>query len=322
MKAIRVHQTGGPEVLTLDDIADPQPGPGQVLIRQRAIAVNFIDVAFRTGLYKGPPLPFVPGVEGAGEIAAIGDAVTGFTVGERVAAVAGPNAYSELRVVPAQRVVKVPKEITDTVAGGTLSRGLTAWFLLRRTFAVRAEQNILWHAAAGGLGLIAGQWAAHLGANVIGTVGSSAKEEVARQHGYSHIINYRSEDVSVRIGELTNGRGVDVVYDPVGKDTYLQSIRSLRKFGTWVSFGNASGVVPPLDLNSLQKGSIYITRPTLFDYIEEPSDLQTGAREYFDLVGQGVIAIDEAQTMPLSRAADAHRALQDRDRKGVVVLIP
>jgi NADPH:quinone reductase len=322
MKAIRVHETGGPEVLRLEDLPDLQPGPEQVLIRQSAIGVNFIDTYFRSGLYKGPPLPFTPGVEGAGEIAALGKGATSFDIGDRVAALAGPSSYAEFRVVPAHRVVRVPKSVNDKIAGGTLGRGLTAWFLLRRTFPVQRGQIILWHAAAGGLGLIAGQWAAHLGATVIGTIGSASKEQTARQHGYSHIINYRTEDVPARVREITGGKGADVVYDGVGKDTYLQSIQSLRKFGTWVSFGNASGIVPPLDLTSLQKGSIYITRPTLFDYIEDQTDLETGAQEYFDLVGRGIISADALLSIPLSQAPEAHRLIESRDRVGVIILVP
>lgn len=322
MKAVRIRETGGPDVLHLEDVPDPQPGPGQVLIRQTAIGVNFIDAYFRSGLYKGPPLPFVPGVEGAGEVAALGDGVTSFALGERVAAIAAPSSYAELRVVSAQRLVRVPDEVSDIVAGGTLGRGLTAWFLLRRTFSVRQGHTILWQAAAGGLGLIGGQWAAHLGATLIGAVGSPAKEKIARQHGYAHIINYRTEDVPARVREITGGKGVDVVYDGVGKDTYLQSVQSLRKFGTWVSFGNASGVVPPLDITSMQKGSIYITRPTLFDYIEEPADLQTGAQEYYDLIAKGIVTVEEVHRIPLARAPDAHRLLEDRQRTGVVVLVP
>lgn len=322
MKAICVHEIGGPDVLRFEEMPNPQPGPGQVLIRQRAVAVNFIDTYFRSGLYKAPSLPFVPGVEGAGEVAALGEGVTNFRVGERVAYVANLGAYAELRVVAADRLVKVPDAVSDYLAGAALARGLTAWFLLRRTFPVRPGQTILWHAAAGGLGLIAGQWAAHLGANVIGTVGSPDKEKIARANGYHHIINYRTEDFATVVRQITGGKGIDVVYDGVGKDTYLKSIQSLRKFGTWVSFGNASGVVPPLDITSLQKGSIFITRPTLFDYIEERENLEAGAKEFFDLIGQRVISIKNVQSLPLSKAAEAHRLLEGRERTGVIALAP
>jgi NADPH:quinone reductase len=322
MKAICVHEIGGPDVLRFEEMPNPQPGPGQVLICQRAVAVNFIDTYFRSGLYKAPSLPFVPGVEGAGEIAALGEGVASFEVGERVAYVANLGAYAELRVVAADRLVKVPDAVSDYLAGAALARGLTAWFLLRRTFPVRPGHTILWHAAAGGLGLIAGQWAAHLGAIVIGTVGSLDKEKIARANGYHHVINYRTEDFAAVVRQITDGKGVDVVYDGVGKDTYLKSMQSIRKFGTWVSFGNASGVVPPLDITSLQKGSIFITRPTLFDYIEERENLEAGAKEFFDLIGQGVISIKNVQSLPLSKAAEAHRLLEGRERTGVIALVP
>jgi NADPH:quinone reductase len=324
MKAIRIHETGGPDVLRYEDVPDPQPAPGQVLVRQSAIGVNFIDAYIRSGLYKGPPLPFIPGVEGGGEVAALGDDVTSLAVGERVTAIGPPGSYAELRVVPAQRLVRGPPTVSDIIGGGTLARGLTVWFLVRRTFPIKRGHTVLWQAAAGGLGLIGGQWAAHLGATLIGTVGSPVKEKIARQHGYTHIINYRTEDVPARVREITGGKGVDVAYDGVGKDTYLQSVQSLRKFGTWVSFGNASGVVPPLDITAMQKGSIYITRPTLFDYIEDPADLQAGAQEYFDLIARGVITTGGLQRIPLSRAAEAHRLLEDqkRQRTGMVVLVP
>lgn len=322
MKAVRVHQTGGPEVLQFEDVPGPMPGPGEIVLRQRAAGVNFIDAYVRSGLYAGPPPPFIPGIEGAGEVAAIGEGVTGFSVGERVAAVAGPGAYAELRAVPATRLLNVPKTVSDLAAGGMLARGLTAWFLLRRTFAVTPGQTILWHAAAGILGTIAGQWAAHLGATVFGTVGSPEKEHIARSHGYLHVINYRVEDVPARVRDITGGKGADVVYDGVGKDTYLKSIQSLRKFGTWVPFGNASGIIPPLAITSLQKGSIYITRPTLFDYIEERADLEAGAREYFDLVGRGVISLEGERALPLAHAAEAHRLLESRERTSLIVLVP
>lgn len=322
MKGVRVKHTGGPEVLQCEDVPDPLPGPGEILIRQHAVGVNFIDAHLRSGLYAGPLLPFIPGIEGAGEIVAIGEGVTNFRIGERVTAIAGPGAYAELRVVPAARALKVPETVNELAAGATLARGLTAWFLLRRAFPVRPGQTILWHAAAGILGTIAGQWAGHLGATLIGTVGSPEKELIARSHGYRHVINYSSEDVPARVREITAGKGADVVYDGVGKDTFLKSIRSLCKFGTWVSFGNASGVVPPLDITSLQKGSIYITRPTLFDYIEEPADLEAGAREYFDLVSRGLISIEGEHRVRLAQAAEAHRLLESRERTGVVVLVP
>ena len=248
--------------------------------------------------------------------------MSNFRAGERVAYVGQSWCIRRIARRRCDRLVKVPDAVSDLPCGCSARTWPYGMVPFTPHVPVRPGQTILWHAAAGGLGLIAGQWAAHLGANVIGTVGSPDKEKIARANGYHHIINYRTEDFAAVARQITGGKGVDVVYDGVGKDTYLKSIQSLRKFGTWVSFGNASGVVPPLDITSLQKGSIFITRPTLFDYIEERENLEAGAKEFFDLIGQGVISIKDAQSLPLSKAAEAHRLLEGRERTGVIALVP
>ncbi|MEZ5811517.1 MAG: quinone oxidoreductase [Rhizobiaceae bacterium] len=321
-KAIVVHETGGPEVLSWQEREVPSPGAGEVTVAHKAVGLNFIDVYFRTGLYPAPGgLPFVPGNEGAGVVTALGEGVRGLKEGDRVA-YAGPiGAYAETRNIAADRLVKVPDGISDEQAAAIMLAGMTVWYLLRRTFRVEKGNTILVHAAAGGVGLIAGQWASHIGATVIGTAGSAEKAELAKANGYDHVINYRTEDFVERVREITGGKLCDVVYDSVGKDTFPGSLDCIRPLGMWVSFGQSSGALPPVNLALLsQKGSLFATRPTLFTYIAERAELETAAGELFDLVGSGVIKVRVGQTFPLSDAAGAHRALEARKTTGATVL--
>jgi NADPH2:quinone reductase len=323
VKAIVIRETGGPEQMSYEDIDLAAPGPGEARIRHGAIGLNFIDVYFRTGLYKAPSFPFTPGGEGAGTVVAVGPGVTDVAVGDRVAAAQGFGAYAEERNMPADRLVKLPDAVDDRTAAAMMLKGMTAQYLLRQTFRVRPEHTILFHAAAGGVGLIAGQWAKHLGCTVIGTVGSEDKAELARENGYTHVINYRTENFVERVKEITGGKGCDAVYDSIGKDTFMQSLDCLKRRGMAVLFGQSSGPVPPLDLNILnQKGSLYVTRPTLFAYSATRPELLATAGELLDLVAKGVIRIQINQEFPLAAAADAHRALESRATTGATVLIP
>jgi NADPH2:quinone reductase len=320
--AMRVHRTGGPEALQWEEIDLPAPGPGEALLRQTAIGVNFIDVYERTGYYP-LPLPFVPGGEGAGVVEAVGPGVTGVAVGDRVAYQNVKGAYAERRLVPADRLVRLPDDIDDRQAAAMLLKGMTAQYLLRRTFPVEAGQTILFHAAAGGVGSIACQWAASLGATVIGTVGSAAKAELAREHGCAHVINYRTENFVDRVREITGGKGVAAVYDSVGADTFPASLDVLQPRGIFVSFGQSSGPVPPLTTQLLlQKGSLYVTRPTLAHYAATREDLESTADDLFAVVLSGRVKILLNQTFPLAEAADAHRALEGRQTTGATVLLP
>ena len=321
---VRVHEVGGPEVLRFEQVEVGKPGPGQARLRQTAVGLNFIDVYFRTGLYPAPGLPFTPGLEGAGVVEAIGEGVTEVAVGDRVAYAAPPiGAYAEARLMQADRLVRLPDAIGDQQAAAMMLKGMTAHYLLRRTFPVKAGQTILFHAAAGGVGLIACQWARHLGARVIGTVGSEAKAELARAHGCDVPIRYDREDVVARVRELTDGKGVPVVYDSVGKDTFEQSLDCLAPRGMLVAFGQSSGNIPPLNLGVLsQKGSLYVTRPTLMTYTAARDDLLATARELFDVVQSGAVRIEINQTFALRDAADAHRALEGRQTTGSTVLLP
>ncbi len=323
VKAIRVKECGGPEVLEWTEVDQPKPGPGEALIRQKAIGLNFIDVYFRTGLYKAPMMPFSPGNEGAGDVLAVGDGVTDLKPGDRVAYAATIGAYAEERVIPADRLVKIPDAISYETAAGMMLKGMTAQYLLRRTYKVKPGDTILFHAAAGGVGLIACQWANHLGATVIGTVGSEEKAELARAHGCHHTINYRTENFVERVKEITGGAGCEVVYDSVGKDTFPGSLDCLKPLGLWALFGQSSGVVPPIDLGILsQKGSLYVTRPTLFTYVARREDLVATANELFDVVGKGIVKIEINQTYALKDAAQAHRDLEGRKTTGTTVLLP
>jgi NADPH2:quinone reductase len=322
--AIRVQAHGGPEVLSYDTIEVGAPGAGQVRLRHTAIGLNFVDTYFRTGLYAAPgPFPFVPGSEGVGVVEAVGEGVTEFQVGDRVGYADPMGSYAEARLAPANRLIAIPDGVSDTIAASSILKGLTARYLLRETFRVGPEHTILFHAAAGGVGQIATQWAKSLGATVIGTVGSTAKAEIARNLGCDHVINYRTEDFVERVREITGGAKVDVVYDSVGKDTFPASLDCLKRRGTWVSFGNASGAVPPFSIGILnQKGSLYATRPSLGGYVAERSELVESAKDLFDVILSGKVKVAEPQTFKLADVAEAQRALEGRRTTGSVVLIP
>lgn len=323
-KAILISRNGGPEVLELADVDPGQPGPGQALVRQEAIGLNFIDVYFRTGLYPAPNgLPLIPGSEGAGVVLAVGDGVTTVKEGDRVAYVDRVGAYSEERLVAADKLVKVPDGISLEVAAAAMLKGMTAEYLLNRTFEVKPGTTILFHAAAGGVGLIAGQWAKALGATVIGTAGSEEKIKLAKANGYDHMINYRSENFAERVAEITKGKGVDVVYDSIGKDTFPASLDCLRPRGLWVSFGQSSGPIGSFDTALLsQKGSLFATRPTLFTYIASREDLELSAGRLFDVIGKGAVKIGINQSYALADAAQAHTDLEARKTTGTTLLKP
>lgn len=321
--AIRVHETGGPEVMKWEAVEVASPGPGEIVVRHKAVGLNYIDVYFRTGLYKAPTMPFTPGNEGAGDVIAVGDGVTDLKVGDRVAYAATIGSYVEERVIAADKVVKLPDAISYETGAAMMLKGMTAQYLLRRTYKVEPGTKILFHAAAGGVGLIACQWAKHLGATVIGTVGSEEKAELARAHGCDHTINYRTENFVERVRELTDGKGVDVVYDSVGKDAYPGSMDCLRPLGLWALFGQSSGPVPPMDLGILsQKGCLYVTRPTLFVYVAQRDALVATAGELFDVVASGAVKIEVHQTYGLKDAEVAHRDLEGRKTTGATVLLP
>jgi NADPH2:quinone reductase len=321
-KAVVVRQLGGPEVLRYEDWPLASPGPGQVALRQTAIGLNFVDTYQRSGLYP-VQLPFVAGNEGAGVITALGEGVTGLKVGDRVAYQGQVGAYANERLAAAERMVPIPDGIEDRTAAAIMLKGLTAYYLLFKTWALARGETILWHAAAGGTGLIATQWARALGATVIGTAGSPEKVALAKAHGCHHVINYNSEDFVARVRELTDGKGVDVVYDGVGKSTFEKSLDCLRPRGLMVSFGNASGVVSIPDVTLLsRKGSLYVTRPTGTHYLGKREDLLEGAGKLFEAVQSGAIKVEISRPFPLSEAADAHRALEGRETTGSVVLLP
>lgn len=319
--AIRVHETGGPEKLVWEAVELPRPGSGEVLVRHRAVGLNYIDVYFRSGLYPPPALPFTPGSEGAGVVEAIGPDVTGFVPGDRVAYGTSPlGAYAEARVVPASCLVKLPDGIDDRTAAAMMLQGMTVEFLIHRTYPVRPGETVLFHAAAGGVGLIACQWLKHLGATVIGTVGSEEKAELARAHGCDHTILYREQDFVAEVKRLTGGEGVPVVYDAVGKDTFLKSLDCLRPLGMMVSFGNASGAVEPIAPTLLSaKGALYLTRPTLFVHAARRETLLDMANNLFDVVRSGAVKIEVNQTCPLKDAAQAHADLEARRTTGSTV---
>jgi NADPH2:quinone reductase len=321
--AIRIHAHGGPEVLQWEAVAASEPGPGEVLIRQTAIGLNFIDVYERTGLYPGE-LPAGLGREGAGVVEAVGPRVKGVAVGDRVAyASQQPGAYAQERLIAADRVVKIPEGVSDRLAAAAMLKGLTAHFLLRRTHRVRKGDAVVVHAAAGGVGLIAAQWARSLGAQVIGVVGSDAKAAVAREHGCHHTLVLGRDDLAARVREFTGGLGAHVVYDSIGKDTFFASLDCLRPLGLMVSYGNASGPVPPVaPLELARRGSLFLTRPTLFHYIARRADLDRAARELFAVIGRGVVRIEIGQSYALQDVAQAHRDLEARRTVGSTVLIP
>lgn len=321
--AIRIHETGGPDVLRWEEVAVGEPGPGEVRLRHTAIGLNFIDTYHRTGLYP-QPLPFVPGMEAAGVVEAVGEGVSGFAPGDRVGYCSGPiGAYAEARLIPAKGLVALPDWLDDRTAAAMLLQGMTAQYLLRRTYRVKPGDSILIHAAAGGVGLIVCQWASALGATVIGTVGSDEKADLARAHGCHHPVNYTREDFVARVKEITGGRGVDVVYDSVGADTFLKSMDCLRRLGMLVSFGQSSGKVAPLDTGLLaSKGGLFLTRPTLFQYIATREELEETAADLFAVVKDGTVKVEVRQTFRLRDAAEAHRALEARRTTGSTVLLP
>lgn len=321
--AVRVHAYGGPEVLTYEQIDVGAPGPGQVKIKQFACGINYIDTYFRTGLYPAPSLPFVAGNEGAGEVTAVGPGVTDMKVGDRVAYVVGLGAYAAERLLPTDRAVKMPASVSYEQAAGMMLKGMTARYLLRRTFKVEKGTTLLVHAAAGGVGLILCQWAKHLGATVIGTVGTAEKATLARVNGCDHTILYGSEDFAARVKEITKGQLCDVVYDGVGKATFPASLDCLRPLGMFVSFGNASGPIDAFSIGLLQaKGSLFATRPSLNNYTASRADLVETANDLFDVVGKGAVKIPVNQTYSLKDAVRAHRELEGRKTTGSSILVP
>jgi NADPH2:quinone reductase len=320
-KAMRVHQHGGPEVMQWEDIELPPPGAGEARIRHTAVGLNFVDMYQRSGLYP-VPLPFVAGGEGAGVVEAVGAGVTDLKTGDRVAYGNAPvGAYCEARNIPAGRLVKIPAGITDQQAASMMLKGLTSWYLLRETYRVQKGETILVHAAAGGVGLILCQWAKHLGATVIGTAGSADKLKLAKAHGADHVINYREQNFAEEVRKIAKD-GLPVVYDGVGKDTWTGSLDCLRTRGLMVSFGNASGPVPPVNIGILStKGSLFLTRPTLANYVAKREDLLRGSNELFDVVSRGIVKMEVNQTYALKDAAQAHRDLEARKTTGSTVLL-
>lgn len=321
-RVVAINRTGGPDVLSVEDWPLAEPGPGQALIEQRAIGLNFIDTYQRAGLYP-VPLPFVGGNEGAGVVKAVGPGVSAVKVGDRVCYSSTIGAYAKERLIPADKLVPMPDGLDDETAAAVMLKGLTAYYLLFKTWPVEAGQTILWHAAAGGTGLIATQWAKALGATVIGTAGGPEKVALAKAHGCDHVIDYRTEDFAARVREITGGRGVDVVYDGVGKATFEGSLDCLRPRGLLASFGNASGVVSIPDLTVLsRKGSLYVTRPTGTHYFTRREDLLEGAAALFGAIQSGAIKVAIGARFSLEEAAKAHRALEGRETTGSVVLLP
>lgn len=319
--AIRIHSHGGPEVMVWESVQVPPPAPGEVQVRHKAVGLNYIDVYHRTGLYP-LPLPSGIGLEGAGVVEAIGEGVTLVKPGDRVAYAGGPvGAYAELRNLPAERLLVLPDAIDFDTAAAMMLQGLTAQYLLRRTYKVQPGDTILIHAAAGGVGLIVCQWAKALGATVIGTVGSDAKADLARAHGCDHAINYNTENFTQRVREITGGEGVPVVYDSIGKDTFIGSLDCLRPLGMMVTFGNASGPVGPMDVSELAKrGGLFLTRPSLFPYTAKRSDLEAMGKDLFEVVGSGKVRISIHQRYALSDVAQAHRDLEARKTTGSTIL--
>ncbi|MDG4854050.1 MULTISPECIES: quinone oxidoreductase [unclassified Mesorhizobium] len=323
-KAIRIHAHGGPEVLTYEEADPGQPGAGQILIRHTAIGLNFIDIYHRSGLYPPPGgFPLVPGGEAAGVVLAVGAGVDWLQPGDRIAYAVNVGGYSEERVIAADRVVKVPNGISDEQAAAMMLKGMTAEYLLRRTFKVKAGDTILYHAAAGGVGLILGQWAKHLGATVIGTASSVDKVELAKAHGFDHVINYKEQDFVAGVAAITGGKKCDVVYDSVGNDTFPASLDCLRPLGMFVSFGQSSGPIPPFPMSLLaQKGSLYATRPTIFVYNAKREDLVASAQALFEVVLSGAVEIKINQRYALKDAAQAQSDLEGRKTTSTTILIP
>lgn len=319
---IRIHQNGGPEQLRWEEVTVGDPGPGEVRVRNTAVGLNYIDTYHRSGLYP-MPLPLVLGSEGAGVVEAVGPKVKEFKVGDHVAYAQPIGAYAEVLLRPVARLVKIPAGIKDETAAAMMLKGMTAWYLCRRTYRVKKGDTIVVHAAAGGVGQILCQWAKHLGATVIGTVGSDEKVALARKAGCKHVVVMSREKLSERVKAITKGRGVPVVYDGVGKDTFMESLDCLAPLGLMASFGNASGAVAPVNIGILaQKGSLFLTRPTLVNYTSAREDLLTAARELFAVVKKGAVKITINQRYPLREAAQAHRDLESRKTTGSTVLLP
>ena len=321
-KAVRYHKQGGPEVLQLDEVPVGDPGPGQARVRHKAIGVNFVDVYQRSGLYP-MQVPATAGNEGSGVVEAVGPGVTTVKAGDRVTYTGLPGSYCDVRLVPADRLVKLPDGVSEETAASMTLKGFTVQYLIHRTYAVKPGDMVLWHAAAGGVGLIAGQWLKAIGAVTIGTVGSEEKAALAKAHGWQHVINYSQENFVEKVKALTGGKGLPVVYDAVGKTTWEGSLDCLRPRGLMVSFGNASGPVPPVNLAIFQqKGSLYVTRPTLATYIASRPELEETAKSLFDVVKSGKVKIETTKRYKLADAAQAHRDLEGRKTTGSVVLIP
>jgi NADPH2:quinone reductase len=322
-KAIRIHAYGGPEVMQWEDVPAPEPGPGEALVHHEAIGLNYIDVYFRTGLYKAPAMPATPGMEGAGTVTAVGPGVAEVKVGDRVAYAGGPiGAYATERVIAADRLVRLPEAIDFRTAAAMMLQGMTAQYLLRRTYRVKSGDTILVYAAAGGVGLILCQWGKHLGANVIGVVSTPAKAELARAHGAAHTI-VGHHDIVNEVKRITAGAMASVAYDSIGKDTFMASLDCLAPLGMMVSYGNASGPVGMIDVALLSaKGSLFLTRPSLASYTAKRADLEATAKDLFDVVASGAVKIRVNQTFPLREAAAAHTALEARQTTGSTVLLP
>lgn len=320
--AIRIYENGGPEIMSWEEVEVGKPGPGEVRVRNTAVGLNYIDTYHRKGLYP-LPLPLTLGSEGAGVIEAVGPRVKGFKVGDRVAYAQPIGAYAEVLLRPVARLVKIPSGIDEQTAAAMMLKGMTAWYLCRRTYRVKKGDTVLVHAAAGGVGQILCQWAKHLGATVIGTVGSDEKAALAKQAGCRHVIVTSREKIPERVKAITKGKGLPVVYDGVGKDTFNDSLDCLAPLGLMASFGNASGPVPPVNIGILAaKGSLFLTRPTLVNYTATPEDLASAARELFSVVKKGAVKIRVNQTYPLREAAQAHRDLESRKTTGSTVLLP
>jgi NADPH2:quinone reductase len=322
-KAIRISRHGGPEVMELVDVELGAPGPGEAQVRHAAIGLNFIDVYHRTGLYP-QPLPAGLGMEGAGVVEAVGDGVTAVKVGDRVAYAGGPiGAYAQARNMPASKLLVLPENIAFDAAAAMMLQGLTVQYLLHRTVALKAGDTIVFHAAAGGVGLIACQWAKVLGVTLIGTVGSAEKAELARAHGAAHVINYNTENFTERVREITGGKGVRAVYDSIGKDTFIASLDCLAPLGTMVSFGNASGPVESFALAELAKrGSLYVTRPSMAAYLSTREELEAAAKSLFGVVASGAVKVEVRQRYALADVAQAHRDLEARKTTGSSILLP
>lgn len=320
--AVRIHSNGGPEVLQWEKVEVPEPEAGDAIVRQVAAGLNFIDVYFRTGLYKVPVFPSVIGNEGAGVVEAVGDGVTEVEVGDRVAYCMSLGSYTQRRLIPAKQLVKIPKDISEQQAAAAMLKGCTVQYLIRQTYPVQKGETVLFHAAAGGCGLIACQWLKHLGVRVIGTVGTAEKAELARAHGCDHPIVYTEDNFVDRVKELTDGRGVPVVYDSVGKDTFNDSLECLQPRGLMVSFGNASGAVEPFAPALLAaKGSLFLTRPTLATYTATRADLEKTSTDLFGVLSSGAVTVEVNQTYPLENAAQAHRDLEARKTTGSTILL-